>query len=99
VGVGLLGGEHLQDFNVSGSQEKNLPTDQACQADAVNLSIAFGLRPKAPLPPGKAFSPAPDDTCQRIIAFQLADLHPSAGFRNLAEQIPIFINQQPQFAF
>jgi hypothetical protein len=46
-GLGHFGGEHLQDFNVSGFQEKNLPTAQACQAKAVNLCIAFGPRQNA----------------------------------------------------
>jgi hypothetical protein len=48
--VGHLGGEHLQHFNVSGFQGKNLSTEQVCQAEAVNLSIAFGPRPNGPLP-------------------------------------------------
>jgi hypothetical protein len=45
--LGFWGGEHLQDFNVSGPQEKNLSTDQACQAEAVNVRIAFVPRPKS----------------------------------------------------
>jgi hypothetical protein len=49
-GIGHVGGEHLQDFPVSGFQGKNLFTDQACQAEAVNLSIAFGPRPHAQCP-------------------------------------------------
>ena len=48
--VAHWGGEHLQDFNVSGFQGKNLSTEEACQAKAVNVSIAFVPRQKAQYP-------------------------------------------------
>jgi hypothetical protein len=48
-----LGGELLQHFNVSGFQGKNLSTEQVCQAEAVNFSIAFGPRPNTPVPTPK----------------------------------------------
>ena len=55
--LALWGGEHLQDFNVCGFQGKNLSTQEACQAEAVNFSIAFVSRPNAPLPSLKSCKP------------------------------------------
>jgi hypothetical protein len=49
-GLGHFGGEHLQHCNVSGFQGKNLSTQEACQTEVVNLSIAFGPRQNAQAP-------------------------------------------------
>jgi hypothetical protein len=52
-GTGVFGRGTSATFQCVRLPRKNLSTEQVCQAEAVNFSIAFGPRPNTPVPTPK----------------------------------------------